>query len=188
MYLATFFTLLILLIILFALFLFMYPVKVAASFNSEVEPDMHIMMSWLSPFLKAYITRQEGATDLTINLFNKRILTKKLTDKNIFDSSLKRRKYMDYVNMAKSLKVDKAKLSAVYGFANPAVTGILCGAINIISDYINIHELYNNPDFFTEISYFNIRTEAEVNAAVSLIRVLRRNTLTSNAHVLGGSR
>jgi hypothetical protein len=188
MYLTAFLTILIFIIFLFMVFLVVYPLKITATFNSEQQPDMHIMISWLSPFLKGYITRHNDKTTLTINLFNKKILSKDLSDKMHAGFKLYGRNYMDYINMAKFLKINSAKLYASYGFVNPAVTGMLCGAINIFSQYINLDELYNNADFFTDNSYFNISADAEINGVISLIKILRRKIHYKHAHALGGGK
>lgn len=188
MYLVIFLTFLILFIFLVIVLLSIYSVKVAAVFNSEQQSDAHLVISWIDPFLKVFITRQHDETNLTINLFSKRVLLRKLKLKENVSFILKRKKYMDYINLAKHLRIINAKLCASYGFLDPAATGVLCGVINLISQYINIDELYNNADFITDRSYFYISAEAEVNAAVSLIRILGRNMPYLNTHALGGNR
>jgi hypothetical protein len=188
MYFATLFATLILFIFFLLVLLAIYPVKVAAAFNSEQQPDVHIIMSWLNPFVKGFVTRHGTQITLTVKLFNKSVLVKDLSLKKGTGFGLKGKNYMDYINIAKSLKIYNAKLTTSYGSDNPAITGVLCGAINIITQQFNLNELYNNADFFTERSYFNISCEAEINAVVSFIRVIKRKRPYLNAHVLGGTR
>lgn len=179
-----FFIFLMSLILLFVIALFILPFRIAASFNSEQLPQMHLMMTWLNPFLKGYITRQDKHTTLEVKLLNKKIFTKELKGKKFNFLDLKRSNYRDYIHMAKSIKLHKGKLYASYGFIDPSSTGIICGIIDFISQYINLDELYNNADFFTNYSYFNISAEFEINIGISIVKILTRKVPYLNAHIL----
>lgn len=188
MFLLTFLTLLILLIVVFMVLLFIYPVRISADLNSEQQSYMHFIMSWLDPFLKGSISMDGKQITLTIYLFEKKILVKNLNIKKDEGYGIKVKNYMDYISLAKSLKVDNTKLYAAYGFSDPAVTGVFCGAIGFIPQYINLDEFYNNADFIPDHSYFNIIAKTEINAAESLIRIVKRKMPHPNAHILGANR
>lgn len=188
MYLLAFLIGLIILILILILLLSIYPVKIAGTFDSELQPDIHITMSWLNPFLEGVITRHNGQTVITIRLFNKKVLVRNLAIKKVIGFRQAIQNYMDYVDILRTLKINRTKLYASYGFLNPAFTGMLCGVINLISQYIKIDELYNNGDFFTDRNYFNINVEAEIDAAASVIMILRNRIPRRFAHALGRSR
>lgn len=188
MFIASFLSLVIVFILIITALLFIYPVKAAVAFNSEQQPDIYSMVSWLSPFLKVYVIRHDGNTTLKVNLFNTTILTKNLPVGKDGDFVPHKKSYMDYIKIIKSLKVNKARISASYGFIDPSITGMVFGAIDLVSQYVNPHEFFNNADFFTGTSYFNISASAEVNAGVSLIRMLKRNAPLRNARAVRSDR
>ena len=174
MILLTIFTVLLFLVFLFIILLSIFPVKVAASFNSEQYTNIHILLSWLNPLLKALLSKQDNKVTLTVYLFGNSILEKNLNFMDNEAMRLKEKKRSYYIDMAKSLKINHAKLYSSYGFSDPAITGIICGLMDFITQYINIQYLYNNADFFTDHSYFNVNAEADINVMVSLIRILKR--------------
>jgi hypothetical protein len=180
MILLTIFTVLLFLVFLFIILLSIFPIKVAASFNSEQYTNMHILLTWLNPILRALISKQDNKVTLTVYLFGNKILGKSLnfTDKEAMRLKEKDRSY--YIDMAKSIKINHAKLYSSYGFSDPALTGIICGLMDFITRYINLQYLYNNADFFTDHSYFNVNAEADINVMVSLFRILKRKTYYSN--------
>jgi hypothetical protein len=185
MYLAVFLILVLLLILV--ILLSVYPLRVAGAFNSGQQPDFNLMFSWLNPFIKGFITRHGNQITLTINLFSRKLLVKSyLTENDTL--KLKGRNYRDYINIFKALEISNAKLYSSYGFLNPATTGVLCGTINLISQYINLDEFYNNADFFADHSYFNISAETDVNVLVSITRILTRKLHFPNIKALAGNR
>jgi hypothetical protein len=185
MYLAVFLILIFLLILI--MLLSVYPLRIAGTFNSEQQPDFNLMFSWINPFMKGFIIRHDNQITLTINLFSRKLLVKSyVTENNTL--KLKGRNYRDYINILKALEISNAKLYSCYGFINPATTGVLCGTINLISQYINLDEFYNNADFFTDHSYFNISAETDVNILASITRLIRRKIHFPNIKALVGNR
>ena len=75
-YLITILLILVLLVLILFLLLSIYPVKAEAVFNSEQQIDMHILLAWLSPFLKAAVTRDNNQMVLTVYMFNSRLQKK----------------------------------------------------------------------------------------------------------------
>lgn len=50
---------------------------------------------------------------------------------------------------------------------------MICGSFDILSQYIVLDTLYNNPDFYAESDYFNISAEAEIHLLSSLLRMIK---------------
>lgn len=176
MYLLIFLLLFVLLILLL---LAVYPVKAILSYNSEQLPDFHLMLSWLYPFLRAAVIRHDNKNFLTLYLFNKKVYSKDLK------GGKKTANYTDRLELIRTMKPEHMKLNTSYGFEDPAVTGVVCGAVDLLSEYVNFEVLDNRPDFYVLDSYFNMNASAEFNALSSLIRILklkRGNGLMQTAH------
>lgn len=173
---------LLVLIVLMAVF----PFKLAAAFVSEQQPDMHLAVSWLNPVFKLILTRNESHTYLTIQLLNYKVYSKDLSKDTI--NFKKKAKHMnDYINMLRAFKVKGIKLYASYGFIDPSLTGMLFGIIDIVSQTIGFEEYYNNADFASDSTYFNITASAKVNAATSVYQLLSMKFSHSNNSVLNGT-
>lgn len=188
MYFIVFLTLLLLIFFTLGLLLYIYPVKVAASLNSGEQQDVYAEASWLRPFLEAYVIRKNSSPALTVKLLGKRVYEKQLLTKSQDNAANRNKGYMDYIDMARSLKLEKAKLYASYGFEDPSITGMLFGAIDFIPQYIELEEYYNNGDFAADRSFYNIAAEAEFNAALSLATLMKRKMPHHDAQVLGKTR
>lgn len=182
-------TLLLLILYLSAVLLVLlaiFPVHIAAAFISEQQPDVHIVASWLSPLLKGYITRTEGHTVLTVYLLNSRAFSKVFTKKTS-DTKHRLTQFNDYINRLRALHVRGIKLFASYSFVDPSVTGMIFGTIDIVSQIISFDEYYNNADFFSDTNYFNITAEARLNAAASILQLLRNKLFRSHEHAFSGA-
>lgn len=187
-YLITILLILVLLVLILFLLLSIYPLKAEAVFSSEQQIEMHVLLSWLNPFLKATVTRDNNQLKLTVYIFNSRLFRKNLTSKNTDENKGKKRSFHDYIDYARALDLHHVKLYAFYGFEDPSVTGMLCGGIDLISQAIVVEDFYNNADFVTDHDYFNIQASAEINAAVSLINALRRRSANFRVHAYSGSK
>jgi hypothetical protein len=170
------------LIILAAIF----PVKVTAAFISEQQPDIHLIASWLNPLLKIVVTRLEGHTLLTVQLFNRKVYSKDFS-KDASNLKIKTIHITDYINKLKAFKIKGIKLFATYGFIDPSVTGMLFGIIDIVTQAIGFEEYYNNADFAADSSYFNITAEAKVNAAASILQLFHNKLFYSHNNTLNGT-
>ncbi len=156
----------ILIIILIALILLaLFPVKIAFAYTSEELSSFYMKASWLNPFFKATIIKQDYGFTLKIFIFNQRIYKKNIVKKPI--------NYNDNINLIKSIDPSYIKLNTSYGFEDPAVTGMICGLINMFSQNISIDSLSNNPNFNTDFSYFNIKGIIKINAIYSFIKLLK---------------
>jgi hypothetical protein len=179
MILFTIFTSLLLVLFLFLILLSIFPVRIAASYNSEQYANIHILLSWLNPLLKAFISKEDNSINLTVYVIGIKLMERKLNSNR--NAGIGEKDHSYYLDMAKALKINHAKLYSSYGFLDPALTGILCGLVDLISQYVNVQYLYNNADFFTDHSYFNVNAEADINIPISLVRILKRRNNYSHS-------
>lgn len=165
------FTFLVLLIIMLLILLAVYPLKLAASFSSEQTTDLHGRATWLNPLLKGILHRENKNIILTLYFFDKKFLSKDVTQKKANQG--RRKSYTEYINYVRALKLEHVKLHAVYGFEDPSITGMICGGIDMFYQSINFEDFNVYADFNSEENHFNITGEAELNVIVSLFRILR---------------
>ena len=163
-----------------------YPVKVAAAFVSEQQPDVHLVATWLSPLLKAVLSRNNGHTLLKIQLLNNTVYSKDLS-KDTTDFKNKLKHINDYINMLRAIKIKGIKLFASYGFVDPSLTGMLFGIIDMVSQAVGFEEYYNNADFASDGNCFNITVTAKVNAATSIYYLIKLKLFRSNGRTLSGA-
>jgi hypothetical protein len=142
------------------------PIKVAFSYDSEQMNEYRMIFSWLKPAVSGSVTKVNNKTILNAYFFNKKIIEKELKGK-----ALSQR---DKINMIREIHPHLIKLQTSYGFMDPSVTGMVCGSINMISEYIGVDDLYNHPDFSVDHDYFNAHATAEVDALNSL-RIMLKN-------------
>lgn len=166
------FTTILLLILLMIFLLAIIPLKIAFAVNSERLPDFYVSFSWLNPFITGTITPGDEGLMLSVNLLRKRIICRKLKGK---DTS-----HMNKLDLIRSFKPSHIKIKTSYGFQDMSVTGMICAAINIISEFMNLDSVYNNPDFIAEHDYFELNGILEMNVLSSLMTLLKlrnnRNT------------
>jgi hypothetical protein len=155
-------------ILLIAILLSTYSLKIDFSFDSKQLNDFKLTLSWLKPFIKGFVKTDENKLVLSVYLFNRKILTKNLT-------SNKPNKPSNFNNLKliRSIKFVNLTLKTSYGFEDPSITGMLCGAINILSEYIDINNSCNNPDFSTDFDHFDIYILAEINLLVTLLNLIK---------------
>lgn len=154
-----------LILILIIVLLKIYHVKIIFQFNSEEYPNFSFVIEWIFSTFKIIINKHANDTKLSFYLFNKRIFTKSIQKK-------KTNKRFNY-NLLKGIELDYIKLKTSYGFEDPAITGMVCGAIDLISAYVNLKDLYNNPDFSMNSSYINIVAETKINVLSTFINILK---------------
>lgn len=157
---------LILLITLTLLILFAFhSLKVSFSFNSELQQDFHLIMTWLNSFFKAVVYKSNDENLITIYLFKKKVFTKPLKQQTKNQGNV--------LHMIKTISLEHIKLQSSYGFEDPSITGMICGTLDMLSHYIDLDNLYNNPDFNTTADYFKISAEAEIDLFSTLIEMIK---------------
>lgn len=143
------------------------PLKVKVIVDSKELPNFCFKASWLSPFLKGTVTKENSSMFLTVYLFNAKVLKKEL--KNASTG------YIDKLNLIKDLKVNFIDVKVSYGFEDPSITGMLCGAVDLVSSYINLDTLYNDFDFCSDYDYFNLNVLANINMINLLVTICKYN-------------
>jgi hypothetical protein len=172
-------------IILFAalivlIFLAIFPLKAAVSFNSELQQDFHLILTWISPLFKAVIHKNEDENLITIYLFNKRTFTRNL--------KIQKEQHTNFVDLIKTIRPAHIMLRSSYGFQDPSVTGMVCGAFDMLSQYMELEYLYNNPDFYTAYDYFSINAEAEIHLLSSLSGIIKAKKLHFPMNLVHGNK
>ncbi len=153
-----------LLLSLFILLLSIAALKVIFTFDSDKE-NVNLIFEWLHPFLKAEVTIIDTQPVLTIYLFGK----------GIAERNLKRtkRKINNGMELVRNFKPRDINVYASYGFRDPSITGVTCGALNAVSQFINIDSLQNDPNFVTDNDYIYVNANAKFNVITALINMYR---------------
>ncbi len=151
-------------IIVLVLLLVFAAAKVLFLINSDKE-QMDLIILWLSPLFKMVVTNQDTESVLMVYMFNKIIIRRVLKDRH-------RR---GRLNIMSTLKLKDINIEASYGFRDPAITGVTCGAINTVSSFINVDSLRHRPDFFAANDYIYLSASAKFNIGSVLINMLRGN-------------
>lgn len=158
---------LIILIILFMVILtFTEVLKVVFSLNT-IEENINLTMLWLYPFLKVTAESNNSAPILTVYLFNKKFYEREL---NTTTSGTKN------VDLVKAVSPSDMHFDVSFGFKDPFVTGVTCGAINAASEYIHFASVRQSPDFVADSDYICMNATAKVNIGNTFIRFLKSKT------------
>ena len=127
---------------------------------------------WLFGLIRIIICESEDKPEMEIiicglNIYNKKFIKENNVKKNKKnDSNSKRdigmnlmielfRYFKDILNI---VKPKYFRISGVYGFEDPSLTGMLLGVTSIIKGAVPSAQIYVNPDFEEE----NINIEAEI--------------------------
>lgn len=153
-----------LLLSLFILLLSIAALKVVFTFDSDKE-NVNLIVEWLHPFFKAEVNTIDTQPVLTIYLFGREI-----AERNLKRAKRKRNNGMELV---RSFKPRNINVYAAYGFRDPSITGVTCGALNAASQFINIDSLQHNPNFVTDNDYIYVNATAKFNIATALINMYR---------------
>lgn len=152
-------------ILIIIILLSMVPLNIKCSFDSDELADFQLSLSWIRPLIKGIIKREGNNVIFTLYLYNKKILLKNITANKPNDTNnFKLIKYIKFLDV---------RLQTSYGFEDPSITGMVCGAINMISEYIDSNDSVNNPDFSTDYDYFNFNVAVKVNVLVSIFNILK---------------
>lgn len=171
------FTMILILILLLVVSLAIVPVKVVFAANSERLPDFYIKFSWLNPFITGNIVSCDEGPILSVNLLSKEIIRKKL-------KKSKDTVHVNKLHIIRSFKPNGVKIKTSYGFQDISITGMMCAAINILSEFMHLDSVYNNPDFIAEYDYFELDGILEMNVLSSLIAWLKLRNNHDTAEIL----
>lgn len=149
------------------------PLKVRFRMDSEDLLNSSLNFSWLNPFLNLTIQNENNNITKTFYLFNKVVLKN-----SIYTQKNKKHSSKDLLEFMKQIKLKYADLKTSYGFNDPSITGIVYGTTNIVSQYINLDFFTNEPDFYTNTTYFNINAYLELSITPLIIGYFRYNSLS----------
>jgi hypothetical protein len=159
------FILLILIILaVFITLLFVIDLRVKLMFDTE-KTYMKMILLWLYPLIKVLVTIENTKPVLKFYIFKKYLF-----QINVKQSKSKSSR-MDFVKIVNPKNI---RINTSYGFTNPSTTGITCGAINLVSQFINIESIKHNPNFLTESDYIYLDATANVNLGTAIINLLRQ--------------
>ena len=154
-------------ILLFIYLLFAAAMQVLFSFNSDRE-DIIITVLWLFPFLKAVITVENE--NLILSVY---VLKKKVFEKELMQGARESTKSHFNLKLIRQVQPWDIHVNAAYGFRDPSVTGIACGAMNIATRFINMDSMEHTPDFMPDKNYINIDAAAKLNPGVTLVNLYK---------------
>lgn len=154
--------------ILLIMLLFIFAVRIKLVFDSY-ETRVYMTLLWLEPFIKARIVIGNYKPMIAIYLFNMRI----------YKNELKKMKAMKKkdgnIRLVKFASTTDVNIYIKYGFKDPFITGITCGAINMASQFLNIDSFVNFPDFITEDDYIYFDATANINIGKTFIKLIGAN-------------
>lgn len=150
-------------IIMLVILLFRIAMKINFVFNSD-NAEMGMMLLWIRPLIKAEVYLKDTRLMLKIFLFNKQIMHRPLKQKKQEDKG---------TSMVKFAEPEEIHVNVRYGFTDPFVTGIACGAVNASSQFINIDSFQETADFLTDKDYIYLNADAKVNIGLMLVRFLK---------------
>ncbi|EPR07999.1 hypothetical protein [Ruminiclostridium papyrosolvens] len=143
--------------------LFIIPLKT----DFVLDTDNSILQAtalWLHPFIMARITLENSNPILNIHVFGKHVLKRTLKKKSGKGHS------MDYL---RAIEPEDIKVSTHYGFSNPFDTGITCGAVNMVSQLINISTFENEPDFLADKDYVYLNASAKMYMGPAIMKIFK---------------
>lgn len=159
-----FFILFFIVMILILVLLFTVALKIIFTFNSD-GADVNLTLLWLYPILKITVKNKDIMLILTVYIINKRVFTKALKPgKNKTNNA----------DVIKKIKLNDVIVDTSYGFRDPFITGIVCGAINMISELVNsIKTINQTPNFVADNDYIYLRATAKTNLALALTNLYK---------------
>lgn len=150
-------------VLILILLSFVIALKIIFTFNTD-KSKMNLTLLWLYPFVKAVITNEVSGLVLTVYLLKKSIFRRPLKRSGNSPGNL------DLISRVKPRDVN---INASYGFRDPFLTGVACGAIGIVSQLINIGSIKQNPEFVTDSDYIYVDATAKVNLGPALVNMFR---------------
>ena len=147
--------------------LFIVPLKT----DFVLDTDNSILQAtalWLHPFIMARVTLENNRPVIDMYLFEKHLLKKTIKKKAGKGHSI------DYL---RAIDPEDIQISTHYGFYNPFNTGITCGAVNMVSQLINISTFENEPDFLADKDYIYLNASAKIYMGPAIMELLKKRRL-----------
>jgi hypothetical protein len=137
--------------------------KVNIVFNSD-DAEMNMVLIWIKPLIKAEVYLKDTRLMLKVFLFNKKIMHR----------PLRRAKQENKgTGIVKFAEPEDVHMNVQYGFRDPFVTGIACGAVNASSQFINIDSFKETANFLTDKDYIYLNADAKVNLGLMFVRFFK---------------
>jgi hypothetical protein len=162
--------LVVLAILIFSIILlFSVPLKVDFTLDTD-NTSIKLDVLWLYPFAKALVTMKNSKPVLDLYILKWHMLKEHSLnmDMNKGSQLLSR---MDYL---RAINPDNVQVCARYGFSNPFGTGITCGAVNLVSQLIDVEFIENEPDFRSEEDYLYIDATASILPGPAIVRIFKQ--------------
>lgn len=157
-----------------------FPVKIFAAANSEQLPELRMVFTWLKPLFRGTVEKNDDGVLLKIYLFNKGILTQNIRSQGTSIGEI--------FNTLREAHLRSIKINASYGFEDPSITGMFFGAVNLVSEYLDIDVEYNRPDFNLWDDYFSIKATAEANPLSLMLSYFKSGKKHTKMNPLYGGR
>ena len=157
----------IVLLFIFLLIILMFTEVIRIIFTFTLDSnraEINLTIFWLYPFLKILVSNESGEFILSAFLFNRKAFRK------VLGTGKEKTHVRDLIKYVKLINVNA---NADYGFRNPFTTGVVCGAVNIASQFINIDSINHNPDFTADTDYVHVDGSAKVNPGFTLVRIFQ---------------
>jgi membrane protein implicated in regulation of membrane protease activity len=155
-------------VMVLVLLLFITAMKVIFIFNSD-KANINLTLLWLYPFLKVVVTTEETHPVLVAYLFGKSIVRRDLRRK----PTREKRRKTNRVELVRQIKPRDVHVHASYGFRDPSITGVACGAMNMAAQFIHIDSFNNDPDFVAENDYIYVDATAKLNPGITLVKLIK---------------
>jgi hypothetical protein len=172
----------ILLLLLVILLLFTVKAKVVLSVNTG---NMEIRGSflWLFPLFRADFIYENLKPAIEIYLFNRKVYMRRLR----FAKRRAGKTGLSKLEMIRSIALSDVDVKTSYGFFSPFATGIVCGTLGIITQYVNIDSFEQIPDFVAEDDYIYLDATAYLDVGSTLINLMRAYGKSSSNKVSYGT-
>ncbi|MPM37333.1 hypothetical protein SDC9_83943 [bioreactor metagenome] len=157
-------------------------VPIRAFFNYDIEEptNFQLIIRWMNSFFKSTIIKKNGATKISIYLFNIKIMAKNANHES--------KGLLNKLNFLRTLNPSFLKINASYGFVDPSITGMIFGAAELVCNHMQVLELSNNADFNTDYDYGKIYAIGTFKAIPTLKKLINYKRQSSLSPVLQGAK
>lgn len=146
-------------ILLLLMLILIIPIKVRLLMQTEDSIMLHTSFQWMYPLLKVSVFNEEETLYYTIYVLNQKIRKKRVV---LSHQPGKGR------NLLPQIGFKHVEMRTVYGFADPAATGMAYGLASMLSQYMPIDSFDQYADFTAEYSYMQLRVSAQIYIATLL--------------------
>ena len=151
------------LFILIAILLFKIALQVQLEYDSN-ETDFHLTLLWFDPLIKVFVTIEDSTILLHVYLLQKLVL------KRTLNKDKQKKKGLKYLQLS---NINDVHVDINYGFRDPFRTGVACGAMNLVSQFANIDEIDQTPNFLANDDYVYLYATGNINLGSTLLNMIR---------------